>query len=289
MLLCAPFIKRASIDRILEKCSGSAALTVYTRWFPEEIAAGVSETEVLETVDRCGGAMFLCSSLHAKYYRFDDIAFVGSANLTAAALGWAPTPNLEILVEVDVSTVEADFLEKQLRAESVPATRELAEIMEEAAALISTVDRPTGQRPVKPVEEMPVNIARFLPHLREPRSLYRAYSEGTSVLATASAAAAERDLAVLNVEPGLPPSAFRAIVASRLLQLPVVALVDEQLSSKQRFGAVRDSLAARLEIDQEEAERGWQTLMRWLLEFLPQRYSRTVPGHSELMELRTGS
>lgn len=38
-------------------------------------------------------------SLHAKFYRIDDVVLIGSANLTSSAMGWSQQPNLEILCQ----------------------------------------------------------------------------------------------------------------------------------------------------------------------------------------------
>lgn len=58
------------------------------------------------------------------------------------------------------------------------------------------------------------------------------------------------------------------------------------LSSARRFGAVRDLLGERLGLDREKADFAWQTIMRWLLEFLPERYERRVSNWSEVLVRR---
>jgi hypothetical protein len=62
----------------------------------------------------------------------------------------------------------------------------------------------------------------------------------------------------------------------------MVRAVDEFVALPRRFGEVRDMLAASLSTggDAPDATATWQTLMRWLLFFLPRRYKRTVPGHA---------
>jgi len=104
-----------------------------------------------------------------------------------------------------------------------------------------------------------------------------------------SGAAADTDLQALEVPAGLDEGAFDAVVRSRMIQSPVVERVDELLAESQRFGAVRDVLADTLNLDREEADHAWQTLMRWLLHFMPERYDRRVPSYSEVLTRRRPS
>lgn len=283
ILLCAPFIKQGPLEQILGDCTASC-LQIFTRWRPEEVAAGVSDTSVLSLVKGRGGSVHLCDALHAKYYRFDDQALIGSANLTGAALGWSPSPNLELLVELPAWTAEARQLEAALRAESVAASEEIAEAVEAAASLLPA--SATDPRMTMNDEKTP--RSEFVPNLREPKDLYRAYRDGPHVLASSAAKAARADLYALDLPGGLTARAFRLVVGARLLQLPSVVFVDELLATSQRFGAISDALARRLNMTRADADRAWQALMRWLLEFLPARYEYSVPGHSELMRRRDG-
>ena len=100
LVVCAPFIKAAVIERVMRATNEEVVIEVFTRWRPDEIAANVSDTQVLSLVANRGGSVYLCDRLHAKYVRFDERALIGSANLTSAALGWSASPNLELLIEV---------------------------------------------------------------------------------------------------------------------------------------------------------------------------------------------
>jgi len=96
------------------------------------------------------------------------------------------------------------------------------------------------------------------------------------------------DLRHLSVPAGLPRPAFDAYVAALLLQEPLIRRIDAFVATQQRFGAVRRFLAS-LPCSQEpdfDATRAWQTTMRWLLHFLPGRYSYTVPRYSEMFARR---
>ncbi|AEF41273.1 hypothetical protein AS9A_2826 [Hoyosella subflava DQS3-9A1] len=279
LVLCAPFIKLHVIERLMKSTKEGVCVAVITRWRPEEIAAGVSDPEILSVIEDRGGKVLLHDRLHAKFYRNEAKVLVGSANLTGAALGWSNPSNVELLTSVSAEVV-AD-LECRLQAESVRATPQIATAVSEAAAQL----KPLSAAVAPAVGEA---WAEWLPRLRQPSDLFTAYSLGAERLSTASASAAKMDLAMLDLPPGLDRQTFTLIVGSRLLQAPSVMAVDEYLLTPRRFGAVVDWIARRHSLDRDCASNTWQTLMRWLLEFLPDRYGRNVPGHSEIID-RKGS
>jgi phosphatidylserine/phosphatidylglycerophosphate/cardiolipin synthase-like enzyme len=244
----------------------------------------VSDTSVLQTVTSFGGRVLLCDRLHGKYFRSDERILVGSANLTAAGLGWSMSPNLELLVEVSEGCAPAIEFEQAVLDESVVATLDHAKLVDAAAEAIGPLR--TGASLELSSASQPLH---FSPALREPRDLYRAYAEGLDVLAESSRTAAAADLEALSLPVGLSRESFRTVVAARLLQLKVVEAVESAIRRDPRFGAARQALSTALDLEGEEATRAWQTLMRWLLEFVPGRYQRTVPAHSELMLLRDQS
>lgn len=276
LVLCAPFVKRGVLDRALEQVDDAVTIELFTRWRPEEVAAGVSDTAVLEAIEARGGVVRLCDRLHAKYVWADRRVWLGSANLTAKALGWARRPNLELLIEVPEASEEVAALERVLRSESVEATTELAAEVERAAAMLVGAVRTDRDEATEPAEP-------WLPRLREPRDLHLAYSVGVERLSSTSASAALTDLQALELPPGLDRPAFEAVVGTRLLQTPIVREVDHLLARSQRFGAVRELIQRRTGLSRDEASHVWQTMMRWLLHFAPTRYERTVPNRSEVL------
>ena len=281
LVLCAPFIKAHVLQRLMDATAPNVGVEVFTRWRPDEVAAGISDTAVLSIAAARNGQVFLCDRLHAKYVRFDRRALIGSANLTSTALGWTSTPNLEVLTEVPAATPQLVELEGRLRTESIAATQALADEVERVAALLPQAVG-MGDEAFEP------QSAVWYPRLREPRDLYTAYSAGPARLSRASQAAASADLAALELPLGLDRARFEELVASRLLQSPIVRGVDHALADAQRFGAVRDHLQGLLNLDREDASFIWQTLMRWLLEFMPGRYEHSVPRWSEVVVRREG-
>ena len=285
VLLVAPFIKQRIIQRLFESIHPEAAIVVYTRWRPEEVAAGVSDLGVLdEVLNRVGTTLRLCTELHAKYYRADDRVLVGSANLTAAALGWAPRSNLELLIESDARCGQFDEFERRLSARSVEATTEMRDLIQQAAeALFVSAPLDTSVAALAPMGDV-----TWIPHTRHPDILYRAYSGSGGELTSSGQEQTFADLAALDLPPGLPADKFRLLVGSLLIQSPIVVGLDSVLDRPRRFGEIRDFLREWMETDgiDRDPSEAWQTLMRWLLLFLPQRYACETPRHSEIFSRR---
>lgn len=277
-VMCSPFAKAGVVERVLSAVPDGVQISLYTRWRPDEVAAGVSDTEVLPAVHARAGRVYLHDRLHAKYYRNEETALLGSANLTATALGWAPSPNLELLVDVSRDAVER--LEHRLALESLPATDETAREIERIAELL-----PQRASLSFCIDATLATAAEWVPKLRMPSDLFLAYSVGTEKLSSASAAAAASDLESLDLPPGLIRRQFDALIAHRLLAQTFFARLDGFLTRPRRFGEVRDMIGRTLACDRDHAEETWQTAMRWMLEFLPERYSYTVHRHSELVWL----
>lgn len=281
ILLVAPFVKAHVLERLLKGLSSDISLGVITRWQPEEIAAGVSDVGCWEIVrERPGSRFHLLDVLHAKYYRADERAFLGSANLTGRALGWVYPSNLELLVDVD----PIPSFERQLWAESYPVDAELASVMRKAADALLEELAPTPEAPSGD-EEIAVASSRWVPGLRHPTDLYLAYEGRLDELASSSRGAALRDLEALRVPRGLSSSAFMMVVESRILSLALVRALDHFLERPRRFGEVAQWLEKEVAV--ADGKAAWQALMRWLLFFLPDRYERSTPGYSEMFARNT--
>lgn len=294
ILLVAPFIKASVLKRLLALISTQVSVRCITRWHPEEIIAGVSDLEVWSLIrERPQSSLWLRPELHAKFYRADEQCLVGSANLTAKALGWSNSSNLELLVQLPASEPTLKIFEAELLTSCVQVEENLFE------QISATVQLLLAQYPdIKPFgfstsnasereqlfsnDVVPVEV--WLPTLRNPNNLYLAYSGLEEKLTTAARITAIADLRSLPVIPHLPQAAFKACVGSLLLQKPIIRQVDIFVKTPQRFGAVRDLLSSLpcANLPNFDADRAWQTLMRWLLYFLPHRYTLSVPNYSEV-------
>lgn len=283
LVLAAPFVKASALGRVLGVVPSTVQITLVTRWRVEEIHAGVSDLEVWDMLEARGNSrLLLFPSLHAKYYRGDSQCWIGSANLTQKALGWVANPNLELMIEVERATKSLIHFEQLLLRQSFPASgslvEELRRLIDSLPPIeIATLTKPEADEPAKP-EQL------WVPALRHPEQLYLAYSGEEERLTAVSHSAALSDLAQLGPPRGLPERQFDTIVASALLQTEVVRAVDEFLSESRRFGAVTQHLRTHLTgVASADVDHAWQTLMRWLLYFLPNRYQVSVPNYSEVI------
>lgn len=290
LLLVAPFIKLDAFRRLLSSVREDVHVTCVTRWRPDEIAAGVSDIEIWKWIrERAAGKLWLRHDLHAKYYRGDQTCLVGSANVTSSALGWRFPSNYELLVVLPRDERLSDF-EVNLFTSCVEVDQNIYDHISSVVQSL-TVQQPelnvsSAAAPLPSgIEYAPDELERWIPSLRSPQVLFDVYQGHDDIVTAASRDAAFSDLAVLSVPSGLTNDLFREYVAVLLLQFPVINRIDQHLSTPRRFGEMKrfvrellgDSLASA-----DDASFAWQTLMRWLLFFLPNRYGLAVPNHSEV-------
>jgi hypothetical protein len=277
-VLIAPFVKLAPLTRLVEALRPAVHVDLVTRWRPAEVAAGVSDVAVLDVLNNEGrGRVYLLHDLHAKYYRFDDCAFVGSANLTSKALGWATPPNVELLV----ANEPLPEFERALLSASRFATAEIAREVQEAADLLGPV--------VSDADALPHGDERqvrrlWLPKVRQPSDLYVVYAGDSDLVSSASARAATEDLAYLAIPLGLSRIAFVVAVRSTLEGTELFARLERYVDRRRRFGEMRDWIAAVAGLTADEAKMAWQTVLRWLREFFPDRFEYDRPGFTEIIQ-----
>ena len=113
--IVAPYIKADALTMILGVVSPVASLVCITRWKLYDLTVGASDSECRTIVKEFGGSFRLHPSLHAKYYRIDDVVLIGSANLTSSAMGWSPQSNLEILCRPGNDFDECAFWQELLK------------------------------------------------------------------------------------------------------------------------------------------------------------------------------
>jgi hypothetical protein len=294
VILTAPFIKLSALVRLFSVIPEDIKITCITRWRLEELAAGVSDIEVWTFLQkRKNTSLLLRQNLHAKYYRADDLCLIGSANITLKALGWSAKPNLELLIPATIGSFGLADFEQELLAGCVLVNESLYDQMAKALhgftdlnqpLVIEAIEDSVEIEGISDHDEFIDTPNEWLPKLRNPDNLFMAYSGRIEKLTKISKENALSDLAALPVSSGLSKSAFELCVAMQLLQKPVVTAVDAYVAAPQRFGAVRNFLSSLPCANTKEfnANEAWQTLMRWLLYFLPSRYSYTTPKHSEI-------
>ena len=263
LVLCAPFIKTAVLCRLLDATPARAAVTVVTRWRAEEVAAGVSDLEVLDLMAaRVGAKLRLIDRLHAKLYVADDRALAGSANLTATALGWCDAPNLEILlpVAIDEQSVRDCLLEIDGARTATQAERDRSA----AAAAAMKIPR---TREGADVDEDRAGV--WLPRLAAPARLHQAYAGiGADRLTSAARDAAAQDLEALSIPPGMKEPEFWAAVAASFAAMPAVAGILDAVEGDLGDEEAMEMIAAMPGPRAMPANAQWVVVRDWMTHFL---------------------
>lgn len=96
-VLVAPYVKVATLEWMLSLLGEDCRIRLLTRARLQDFILGASDIECWPLIWERGGDIFVEQSLHAKYYRFDDTVFFGSANVTESALNRRVNSNLELL------------------------------------------------------------------------------------------------------------------------------------------------------------------------------------------------
>ncbi|MCP3733834.1 phospholipase D family protein [Sphingomonas sp. RP10(2022)] len=263
LILCAPFIKAAVLRRLLAAMNPDVGVCVVTRWHADEVAAGVSDLETFDIVAaRPGSELRLIDRLHAKLYLADDRALVGSANLTATALGWCDRSNLEILLEAGTGDPSIARCVEEAAAARLATAEERDRIASEAASL-------KVPRSVEATEVDEARATNWMPRLAAPARLYQVYNGlGADRLTAASLEAARHDLEALAILPGLSEPAFRAAVSTSLTTMPVLAAilaaVDGDLGDEDAVAMI----AALPGESTMEPELQWVVVRDWMTHFL---------------------
>ncbi|MCA3060346.1 MAG: phospholipase D family protein [Rhodocyclaceae bacterium] len=285
-VLVAPFIKAATLRKLLSALPSTVPVTCLTRWRLEEIVAGVSDIDCWKIVsERENSKLRLLSNLHTKYFRFDDATYVGSANLTMTALGWSRAPNAEALVRFSNSVEQATTaLEAKLFSNSVEVTQELFEQFELMLANMPVANRFKPE--LQSIEDLVVPLVEleeqgvWVPRFRSPEILFRIYSGSLDATSADARRDAIADLNYFDLPTALTEPEFRDLIRSRLSTAEVIVAIDRFLAERRRFGEMRNFLRDKFQL--EDSTNAWQTLMRWLIYFLPDRYATETPAYSEI-------
>ena len=210
-VLASPYIKENALLKLLNSTPCLKSLTCVTRWNAGDLRAGVSDTSVRGHIVGRGGTFLLHPTLHAKYYRFDDVVLIGSANLTNPGLGLASNSNLEILTPASPEFDSAAF-EHLLLSQSRPVSNAEFAIWQS----IPVVPQLSAIVP----ESL---ILTWRPQTRDPQDLWLVYlGEPPNMLPENVLQQTGDDLAVILAPLGLDRRSFSTWVSAALLASPFV-------------------------------------------------------------------
>ncbi|WP_433577885.1 phospholipase D family protein [Nocardia brasiliensis] len=260
VILVAPFIKREMLEGTLAAAPASVeAIQCITRWTPEEVAAGVSDPEIIELAGNDKRlSIRLCPPLHAKIYLADDRCLIGSANLTAKATGRTAASNIEILVELPTDHPEVSRVLAEIDACATEATPYMANLMRRQAELLAE------QRSVALDSVQGESQDGWYPVTRRPEIVYPYYC-GRNDVGRSIEGAILRDLAFLGVPAGLSEAEFYEWIEARLRKIPALQPLVEgkRLSNVELQKALREQTG----IGDESAGRAAETIAAWLRHF----------------------
>lgn len=258
VIIAAPYIKAPVLQDLLNCLDNNANIECFTRWTPQDILAGTTDTACRNLVVAKGGKFYLHNRLHAKYYRFDVQVLIGSANCTAPGLNYNQRGNLEILCRPDQS-FNKDQFEKLLRAEA----REVSE-EELALWLACPVNTPIAE--TVQGDFVANTLEDWKPLTRFPEYLWLIYNnQENEAPDSAQRARARADLQVLKPAPELSREEFNRWTKTCLVAAPFVdSVVKLEKASQEHAWLV---LSNEWGLETSAAERARSTVQNWTRHF----------------------
>lgn len=252
IVIAAPYLKVAALKWLIEPLPAEATLICVTRWTPADIINGASDLACEDIIVSRNGEFRLHDRLHAKFFRFNERIYIGSANITMRGLGLVPGSNLEILCSPDDEFNATEF-EATMMAESRLVDEEEMRDWKALAEEITVIQRPEEQD--------------WLPATRDPHHVILTYLGRKSRIASLDERRlAERDLSALAPPSGLTERRLRAWIAGRLWASARVREVRETRDLAEI--AAWDQLVASWGVSRREALRTRSTVENWMREFL---------------------
>lgn len=263
--IVAPFIKVGALRSLLDVLADSVHVRCVTRWRPREVAAGVSDPEILELFEERGNfTLSVVDELHAKLYFAGGRCLAGSANVTRAGLGESVGGgNIEVLVETSTTDPFVAATLARIGEVERPASRSMADAVRRLADALVTSDRPIAD-----------TETRWLPLSRRPDRAYRQYSIPAASFVSAADRALLEDVALANVPAGLEEEDFRESIRGLLAAMPLGARLLER---------EEDAVVTRAELSEELRELArqagrsfteedvWRAFVEWMTYFFPER------------------
>ncbi|MCY3667639.1 MAG: phospholipase D family protein [Gemmatimonadetes bacterium] len=263
--IIAPFIKVDALRLLLEVFPSETHLRCVTRWLPKEVAAGVSDPEILDVLEKRGNfSLSLVDTLHAKLYIAGDRCLVGSANVTHAGLGErGDSNNIEILVDTTIDDPGVVQTLGEISKTERPATRDIAQITRRLADSLSASVSSTAA----------IEIL-WSPVSRRPQDAYLLYTQPPSGFTTAADRTLLNDLAKANLQPGLEEDKFRSAIRSLLQAIPIAENFLKITEDTTLTFADTHSYFKEIAGDQFSANELWLAFVEWMAYFFNDQVMR---------------
>lgn len=276
-LIVAPFMRSEALSRLLDSIPDGVQITVVTRWRVADLLSGASDLAVYDIIKSKGAKLYIRHDLHAKYFAADDTCLIGSANVTLTALGWRNPANLELLTCVSRSLDYIIEFENILFSDAIHANVEQRDCLE--AILLQLRKKNISIPDLKDTKWHPLPL-NWVPQVRNPEELYSVYKKKADIGLTLIKYM-QNELDQIGIIPGLNQKEFRAWIASKIIQAPLVVWVIEHLD---QYGDVTEDalndLLKQMSDDENraEAKEVLEVLQRWLTYFLQIHYETVQDG-----------
>ena len=256
--IISPFIKLDALRSLLDVIPTDTHLRCVTRWLPREIAAGVSDPEILDILEERGNfSLSLIDRLHAKLYIAGDRCLIGSPNVTLTGLGESGIyKNIEALAEIAVDDPGIVAALDEISQAERPATRIMAQTARRLAdSLSSLVTSPTDL-------EIP-----WFPGSRRPEYAHRFYRHPPIGYTGAADRLLLVDLASSDLQPGLGEDEFRTAIRSLLAAIPIAKTLLNATEDTTLTRADAYSYLETIAGDEFSANDLWLSFVNWMAHF----------------------
>ena len=252
----APFIKTNAFRSLLEAIPANIPLRCVTRWRPTEVAAGVSDPEILDVLRQRGTyELLLLDRLHAKLYVADDRCLAGSANVTLSALGETTgAGNIEVLIETSVDDPGVSETLATIDVEATPASDLMAEAVRRLADAL-------------PSSNTLADAKVWHPYSRRPERAFRIYSDRVSGYVTVADRLLLADVARSDIPPGLGEQEFRQAIRELLAAIPITDAILRTTEDKLLTRADTNSYFETLVTEEYGANEIWEAFVQWMSYF----------------------
>ena len=251
----APFIKVDAMRSLLDVIPSDMHFRCVTRWLPREVAAGVSDPEILAILEERGNfSLSLVDRLHAKLYIAGDQCLAGSANVTLAGLGeGGDHKNIEVLVETTIADPGIAATLEEISQAECSATKSMAQAARRLADSIST----------STTSAVDLDVPWF-PSSRQPEHAYRYYTQPPSGFVGAADRILLADLASSNLQPGLEEDEFRTEICSRLAAIPIAETLLEATEDTTLTRADAHTYLETIAGDEFSTNDLWLAFVNWM-------------------------
>ena len=234
----SPFISVDVAEKLIKEIDSNHGVMV-SSWRTDHLLNGVSHLELYEVCQRHGWTLFINDRLHMKVYARDlEVALIGSANLTARALGDGPTSNHEVLVEHALRSEDRMHL-LRIQAESILVTDEVHAQYVDWLASQKRVKQPPATFLALNNDTTPFHTS-MLPHSDTPQRLWEVANGQGEPLKGYELPAMEHDLAMLDLDVSVPLDEFVRGLQTSFFERPFIKAFEAQIDADGiPFGSVK--------------------------------------------------